>query len=103
MRSTHDLYLVTINPLVSIHVYPPTPLPLECSIGIRLGYARPYAQPNTLVFSKLHCLCTILAQSFLLRFVEEEEKKYEQKIGFKGDGNERYVNGFKVFAYIFDC
>ena len=51
---------------------------------------------------KLHYLCTILAQIYPVKIVEEEEKKIsEQQTRFKGDGDERDDNCVKMFASTF--
>ena len=54
-----------------------------------------------LTSTKLHCLCNIIAQSFLLIICIRGGKSFEQKISFEGDGYGRDGNGAKDFAYLF--
>ena len=98
-RSAHGFYLDTIALLVRINVYHPTPL--EDFIG---KYEDLIVQLLNLIFltsSKIHWLCTILAQIPPLRIFIRGGENSEQKIRFEGDGDERDGNGDKYFAYIF--
>ena len=55
-----------------------------------------------LTYYELHCLCTILDQSFPLKSLEEEGGVSEQKIRLEGDGDGRDGNGAKN-ASLFRC
>ena len=100
MISAHDLYLSTIPPLLSIPVYPP-PLFLRVSYATDLYLIIQTLNLILLRYDKLHCLCTLLAQSLSMRFLEEEENISEHQIRFKVDGDVRDGKGVKVFASIF--
>ena len=57
--------------------------------------------PILIVSAKLHCLCTILDNSFPMRICTEEDKFSEQQFSLKGGGDGRGGNGAKVFASLF--
>ena len=56
-----------------------------------------------LLYTELHCLCTILVQSPPLRICRGGGEKTRKKISLKGDGDGRDGNGAKVFSSPFHC